>query len=174
MRKEVYILDEIRVFIVNLGKYNEGESIGDWFTLPVDEEEVAERIGLNDEYEEFAIHDYEAPFKVDEYMSLDDLNHLAELAEEIDGTPLGDAAREVQQAFFNSFEEMVESKDDIICYSDCSDMTDVAAYFIEELGSLGEMSPNIQRYIDYEAFGRDLEIEGNFVCTSYGVFEYIG
>ena len=28
--------------------------------------EVKEKIGLNDEYEEYAIHDYELPFTVDE------------------------------------------------------------------------------------------------------------
>ena len=41
----------------NLGKYNEGELVGDWFSFPLDEEVIAERIGLNAEYEEYAIHD---------------------------------------------------------------------------------------------------------------------
>lgn len=49
----------MRIYIANLGKYNEGELVGDWFTPPVDYDEMAERIGLNDEYEEYAIHDYE-------------------------------------------------------------------------------------------------------------------
>ena len=49
----------MRIYIANLGKYNEGELVGAWFTPPVDFEEVKERIGLNDEYEEYAIHDYE-------------------------------------------------------------------------------------------------------------------
>ncbi|MFU1875674.1 antirestriction protein ArdA, partial [Enterococcus faecium] len=58
---------EMQVYIANLGKCNEGELVGAWFQPPIDEEEVAERIGLNDEYEEFAIHDYELPFDIDEY-----------------------------------------------------------------------------------------------------------
>ena len=53
----------MRIYIANLGKYNEGELVGAWFTPPVDFEEVKERIGLNDEYEEYAIHDYELPFQ---------------------------------------------------------------------------------------------------------------
>ena len=47
-------MEEMRIYIANLGKYNEGELVGAWFTPPVDFEEVKERIGLNDEYEEYA------------------------------------------------------------------------------------------------------------------------
>ena len=46
----------LKVFVTNLGKYNEGELIGEWVSLPVDEselEEVLERIGINEEYEEY-------------------------------------------------------------------------------------------------------------------------
>lgn len=63
-------MEEMRIYIANLGKYNEGELVGAWFTPPVDFEEVKERIGLNDEYEEYAIHDYELPFEIDEYTPL--------------------------------------------------------------------------------------------------------
>lgn len=39
--------EDMAVFIENLGVYNEGGSSGAWFTFPIDENEVAERIGLN-------------------------------------------------------------------------------------------------------------------------------
>ena len=45
-------MEEMRVYIANLGKYNEGELVGAWFTPPVDYDEMAERIGLNGNYEE--------------------------------------------------------------------------------------------------------------------------
>uniref|UniRef100_UPI0020BFB3BE antirestriction protein ArdA n=1 Tax=Staphylococcus aureus TaxID=1280 RepID=UPI0020BFB3BE len=48
-------MDDMQVYIANLGKYNEGELVGAWFTFPIDFEEVKEKIGLNDEYEEYAI-----------------------------------------------------------------------------------------------------------------------
>ena len=42
------VLDgNFEAFVTNLGKYNEGELVGDWFSFPIDEEDVAERIGLN-------------------------------------------------------------------------------------------------------------------------------
>ena len=45
------MVDDMRVYIANLGKYNEGELVGDWFSFPIDEEDVAERIGLNSYYD---------------------------------------------------------------------------------------------------------------------------
>lgn len=164
---------EMKVYIANLGKYNEGELVGVWFTPPVDFEDVKERIGLNDSYEEYAIHDYELPFDIDEYTPIEEINRLCALAEELEGTPIEEEMREIQHYFFGSFEEMVEHKDDIICYPDCDDMADVARYLLEESGTLGEVPAHLQSYIDYESYGRDLELERNFLVTSHGVFEYV-
>ena len=76
-------MEEMRIYIANLGKYNEGELVGAWFTPPVDFEEVKERIGLNDEYEEYAIHDYELPFEIDEYTPIEEINRLCEMVEDL-------------------------------------------------------------------------------------------
>ena len=43
------MIDDMQVYIANLGKYNEEELVGDWFSFPLDEEVVAEHIGLNAE-----------------------------------------------------------------------------------------------------------------------------
>ena len=51
------MIDDMAVYIANLGKYNEGQLVGAWFTFPIDEEDVKEKIGLNEQYEEYAIHD---------------------------------------------------------------------------------------------------------------------
>ena len=37
-------MDDMQVYIANLGKYNEGELVGAWFTFPIDFEEVKEKI----------------------------------------------------------------------------------------------------------------------------------
>ena len=50
------MIDDMAVYIANLGKYNEGYLVGAWFTFPIDEEDVKEKIGLNEQYEEYAIH----------------------------------------------------------------------------------------------------------------------
>ena len=73
---------ELRGFITNLGKYNEGELIGEWITFPIDEEElqeVFERIGINEEYEEFFFTDYENNLLgLGEYESIEHINEIAE------------------------------------------------------------------------------------------------
>lgn len=90
---------EMQVYISNLGKYNEGELVGAWFTPPIDPEDVKEKIGLNSEYEEYAIHDYELPFDINEYISIEDINRLCALAEELSGSPIESEMKEIQQAF---------------------------------------------------------------------------
>ncbi|MDE6760267.1 MAG: antirestriction protein ArdA [Lachnospiraceae bacterium] len=162
-------MEEMRVYIANLGKYNEGELVGDWFIPPIDYDEVAERIGLNDEYEEFAVHDYELPFEIDEYTSIEEINRFCEMVEELD-YPLCEVIDELV-GVFGSLEELCEHKDDIIHLSGCNDMTDVAYYYIDECCALGDIPDHLSRYIDYESFGRDLDLEGRFVETKYGIFE---
>lgn len=159
----------MRVYIANLGKYNEGELVGAWFTPPIDMDEVSERIGLNGYYEEYAIHDYELPFEIGEYESIDRINELCEMVSELDS----DIQAELKelQSYFGSIEELCDHADDIIQYPDCDDMEDVARYFIEESGALGEVPASLQNYIDYEAYGRDLELSGSFAVTNHGVFE---
>ncbi|BDP61895.1 hypothetical protein EfmJHP38_28330 [Enterococcus faecium] len=57
-----------------------------------------------------------------------------------------------------------------IIHSDCDDMYDVARYYIEETGALGEVPASLQNYIDYQAYGRDLDLSGTFISTNHGHF----
>lgn len=78
----------IRVALTNLGKYNEGVLAFEWVTLPATTDEVQtalDAIGIGEEYEEYFISDYEAPFHIGEYTSLDALNELAEAVSDIRG-----------------------------------------------------------------------------------------
>ena len=50
-------------------------------------------------------------------------------------------------------------------YSECNDMTDIAYEVVEECGYLNNVPENVARYFDYEAFGRDLGIEGIYIFT---------
>ena len=64
----------MNIYLTNLGKYNEGELVGEWVKLPVSDEELQEvfkRIGINKEYEEYFITDYECDFyEIGEYEKL--------------------------------------------------------------------------------------------------------
>ena len=127
-----------------------------------------EKIGLNDEYEEYAIHDYELPFTVDEYTSIGELNRLWEMVSELPEELQSELSALLTH--FSSIEELSEHQEDIIIHSDCDDMYDVARYYIEETGALGEVPASLQNYIDYQAYGRDLDLSGTFISTNHGIF----
>ena len=131
-------MDDMQVYIANLGKYNEGELVGAWFTFPIDFEEVKEKIGLNDEYEEYAIHDYEYPLR---------LTNTLPLANSIDyGKWYRNYPKNYNRSYllcsliFQALKTKRNIKRDIIIHSDCDDMYDVAHYYIEETGALGEVT----------------------------------
>jgi len=47
-------------------------------------------------------------------------------------------------------------------------MTDVAEQYAEETGLLDSIPENLRYYFDFEAYGRDMRIEGTFVFTNNG------
>ncbi len=159
----------MQVFIVNLDRYKEDQIRGSWFEPPIDLEEMKERIGLDEEYKEYAIFDYDLPFEIEESTSVSEINRICGAIGEIEGSPLYDALSEVQRHWFGSIEELLENIDDIMYYPDSESMTDVARVFIEENI---DIPSHLQKYMDYEAYGRDLDSTGNFMMTSRGIFEY--
>ena len=104
-------------------------------------------------------------------ISISELNRIYEQLEELPDYLLDDLDSFV--SYYGSLEELVEHKDDIILYSGCETMTDLAYYLIDEEQALGEIPSSLQNYIDYEAYGRDLDIEGTFITTNAGICEVL-
>ncbi|MCD5424426.1 antirestriction protein ArdA [Limosilactobacillus fermentum] len=82
---------EIKVFVSNLAKYNEGELNGQWTSLPVEDvnRDILDKIDLGGDSKKGYAHDwfvsdYEAPFKIEEYEDLYALNELAEALKDYD------------------------------------------------------------------------------------------
>lgn len=165
----------LRIFLTNLGKYNEGELIGEWVELPCtdDELEAAKaRIGISDEpdengnyYEEWFITDYESDIQGMTVGEYDDLDELNEFAEELDNLDIDQ--QQAIKAFLedgSTFDEALEGvqSGNYRIYSDCDDMTDVAMEVVEECGYLNDVPETVARYFDYESFGRDLDLEDKF------------
>ena len=158
----------IKVFLTNLGKYNEGYLIGEWLELPASQQEIDEtmaKIGINEEYEDWFITDYETDIKGIEIGEYSNLNELNEIAEELEALNEDNA---IIEAIFNYCQDMQETINkienrDYIIYYDCDDMIDVAIEIVKECGYLNGVFETVARYFDYEAFARDLDIEGNFM-----------
>lgn len=169
----------LRIYLTNLGKYNEGELVGEWVKMPVSDtelEEVKKQIGISDEpdengccYEEWFITDYETDVSgltVGEYDNLDDLNELAETLDSLDEYDLEVVEAMITEGY--SLEDAIHGKDDCIVYSECYDMEDVAMEYAEETGLLESIPENLRNYFDFKAFGRDMSFEGHFVFTNNG------
>ena len=150
----------IKGFITNLGKYNEGELVGEWIDFPIGEEELEEvkaRIGINAEYEEFFFTDWELPEGMDweifgEYPSIDEVNDVAEKLESVDDEDvfaaiLGEVG-DIQEAI-----DIIDSGDYSV-YPGVYDDSDLGYEVAEQLGELPK--DTLEMYFDYEAFGRDI------------------
>lgn len=161
----------IRIYLTNLGKYNEGELVGKWVDLPTTNgfDEHLEEIGINEKYEEWFITDYETDIdglEIGEYSNIEELDELAEILEN-----LQDYDKEVVEALISegyTLQNALDKKDDCMIYYNCNDMEDVAREYIEQCGLLNDVSDILQNYFDFEAYGRDMGIEGTFVFTNNG------
>ena len=157
----------LKGFITNLGKYNEGELIGEWVVFPIDENEEKEllkRIGCdNPQYEEYFFTDWE-DYEVGEYLSIEEANELAERMDNIDEDKLN-AIIEAETSDFREALEMAED-DDVYLHKGQS-LEDVAYDIVHDCYNLPDIA---ERYFDYEAFARDLSFDG-YTETSYGVLE---
>ena len=172
-------------FITNLGKYNEGELVGEWVKFPTTAEEMKEvfkRIGIGQKddfgqpYEEWFITDYDCYVdglydKLGEYENLDELNYLASKLDEMSeseyaqfqaGMEMGDHCGSLQEII-----NLTENLDCYEVYSDIHDYDDLGRYYIEELDVM-QVPEHLQNYIDYEAYGRDVAMDENGTFTDQG------
>ena len=172
-------------FITNLGKYNEGELVGEWVKFPTTAEELKEvfkRIGIGQKddfgnpYEEWFITDYDCYVdglysKLGEYENLDELNYLASKLDEMDqsdyarfqaGMEMGDHCGSVQEII-----NLTENLDCYEIYPNIEDYDDLGRYYIEELDVM-QVPEHLQNYIDYEVYGRDVALEENGTFTDQG------
>jgi RNA recognition motif-containing protein len=159
-------MDLLNVFITNLGKYNEGELVGEWVNLPVSEEELDEvfkRIGLNEEYEEYFITDFESDvgIKIGEYENIKELN---EIIQELDDATNGeyDKLSAVMEKYYCDFRDMNEvietmQSDDVDFIKGWSG-ADYERSWVEDCYDLGFNKLGwISNYIsiDYEQMAKD-------------------
>lgn len=166
-------MQEMRIYLLNNTKpYREGdeEYSGAWFNCPVDFEEVREKIGVEHE-EQIEIADYELPFDLHSDMPLWEINANCRMVLELEGTPIGNEMKAIQQKWFSSFEEFIDQKDEIRYY-DVGDGAALAEYLIREEYVFGEIPHELLKHIDYHSYGSELEMDDRYLFTTSGVFRY--
>ena len=172
-------------FITNLGKYNEGELVGEWVKFPTTHEELQEvfkRIGIGakdnfgNPYEEWFITDYDCYVgnlydKLGEYENLDELNYLASKLDDMDRYEYNQflAAMEMGD-HTGSIQDMINLTENLDCYEvypDIEDHDDLGRYYIDELDAM-QVPEHLCNYIDYEAYGRDIALDEGGEFTEFG------
>ena len=174
-------------FITNLGKYNEGDLVGEWVKFPVSDDEIKKvfsRIGIgsHDEfgqpYEEWFITDYDVYVPgiygyLGEFTSIETLNKLAQAIDDLD---------EHDYKKFNALceAEDIASADDILnlindlesymFYPDIKNHFDYG-YDLVYVQNIYDSykDTDLFNYIDFEKLGREKSLDGTF--TNYGYIE---
>lgn len=168
-------------YITNLGKYAEGQLVGETLKFPTTTEEVQnllKRIGVDGvRYEEFFITSFDGDVMglcdyLTEYENLDELNHLAKLLEELNEGELAtfEAALDAGE-HTSSVTDMINLVRNLDCYDlypGISDDETLGRTYVENLELL-DVPEKLRNYFDFEAYGRDVRIneDGHFAPGGY-------
>lgn len=164
----------LKIYVTNLRKYNEGQIIGEWVSLPCEDiKEVLEKIS-NSDNDELFISDYETDInglKVSEYDNILELNTIAEEIEEMREDEL--IALQAYLEEYNNMEQALEEvrQGNYTIYENCDNMEDVAYQVVNVSGLLDGVPEQVKMYFDYEAYGRDIDIEGTFIQIDNNIIE---
>lgn len=73
--------------------------------------------------------------------------------------------------YFTDLDELHRYRNDIIHYSWCKNMTDVARHILNNDPDFTSLSESVTGYFDFEAYGQYLDDNGRFVETDHGIYE---
>lgn len=163
-----------KIYIACLAAYNAGILHGKWVPAAQDADslhgEVQELLKQSPEplAEEWAIHDYEGfgDIRIHEYEALSEVSRLALLIEEHGEAFAAYAARvDAESATEESFLDAYRGHWD-------SELAFAQDLFDELYAN--ELPEHLRFYIDYEAFSRDLFLDGHFSVRSsdFGVYVF--
>ena len=180
----------IEAYVTNLGKYNEGQLVGEWVKFPVSKEEmsaVLDRIGIGAEYEEIFITDYDTSLygvssQLGEYENLDKLNYLAGVIAELDASD-----REKYEAVLESGLSLGQDGIDVLinlAYNldnydmlpGVEDEDDLGRYYAELMygEDMEKKMGELANYIDFARYGSDCQINESGMFTDKGYMRDTG
>lgn len=175
-------------YITNLGKYIEGELVGEWVKFPTSPEilqQVFLRIGIGEKdcfgnvYEEIFISDYDIYVPelkasvLGEYVNLDVLNTFAKRIEALKEEDYYKFIAILQsESGINSIEDYMHVLDhlDSYCfYPFLKNPYDLGYYYVEEVGALGNCHTcKYSEYINYEEYGEEILLQEDGYFSDYG------
>ncbi len=157
-----------KAYITNLGKYNEGELIGDWVEFPIDEDsfqQILTQIEIGPVYEEWFVTDYDCNLngfdwqELGEYPSFEQLNNFGELLQSITNVEAVSNAYEVVGNLKEAIEDL--NNGNINYYPGITSYKDWGHYIVDNFYEGVEFldTDTLERYFDFEALGRELNFD---------------
>ena len=162
----------MRIYVASLSDYNAGELHGVWIDLEthdMDQTHAAIQAMLEqseeEDAEEWAIHDYDGdlPECFGECSRLEEIFEYVEFMEEVGNDKLAKGIYE----HAGDLEEAKTIYSDAYCGEHAS-IEDYAHEFVESTGVLEGASDLAERYFDYDAFARDMELGGDIWTIETG------
>lgn len=157
-------MKKLEVYIENL---HNGKNA--WIELPTSDiviNKVLEEINPGDLHD-VIIADYETDIsglKVSEYDNILELNTIAEEIDNLSDDELI-AFQAYLEQYANNIEQALEEvrQGNYRIYYNCDNMEDVAYQAVNESGLLDGVPEQVKMYFDYEAYGRDMDINRTFI-----------
>lgn len=161
----------IRIYITNLGKYTEGELVGEWFNVLDGEDElqeVLERIGINERYEEYFITDFESDLEhlhIGENDSIQDLIYYSDMIRNLTEGEL----KVLDAIIFTTNDDFGTCVNTFIhgrCsyYEGIKNNTHLGMALLQD----DDIPEYLSGYINYDAYGRD----SDYVIVDNGIAIY--
>ena len=165
--------DNPQVYIACLSAYSNGYYHGAWIDVSEGIEHVQECLkeilasspmAKEEECEEWAIHDFQGfgNYKVSESHGLEELCEVAVFLKECNRFPAEVVSWLIDDYGIEGAKEKME--DEYIGEFDSP--SDLAYHYVEETGLLDGIHKSVAMYFDYEAFGRDLDLNGEVISFS--------
>lgn len=143
--------------------------------FPADNEDVKYQFGLDDDdYDkaEFIVVDSNTDLIV-EHDSIGVISAFSEMVTDVDE----DVVKAIHEVTGYKARDFVDYDFDFSDFSDCSLLPDVNSkselgqYWVNELGIQNIPRDQLEMYFDYEAYGRDIDLENQGGFSSYGYIE---
>ena len=159
-------METIKIYVVTYEKYNNGSIAGAWIDVTnLDNQEFYQKCkGLHkDEKDpEFHFQDWECPNFLDDYISEGGIDsEFWEIKEQLE--KLEDSEIEALNCYVKAgFDfDIKEFRERFFCHIDDYNVNRAFGdYMLEELGELEQVPQHLRYYIDSEAYGRDLLMDG--------------
>ena len=160
----------INVYVANLEKYEDGNLVGDWVSLPIKKKDFRDflmtigkpqRIGIHDYYENNSAFN---GFKIEDYEGIQELNKVCKRMERIEPYKV-DTFNALYEAL-GDFEETLDclESENYGFYEDKT-MEEFAREYLEKYFNI---PPFLEKHIDYSGLADDMKAKGYYE-TSRGV-----